>query len=368
MAAARPELLFVRGPQEGERAVLMTNTALVGRAPGADVRVQEPAASREHLRFEWRPVGWVMENLSGHGTRVNGKRYRKKLLLLETGDVLGVGTETEILYVSPGDDPEEALRAYRESRPQPQKPEPAPAPAAEPPAVEEPPDPAPAAPDPAPPTPAEPQPQETPDEEGEEAGEDDEAKTSRLKIVLLGIVLGGLVLFSVAMIVRSLREEDNGGRKDDSPARLTAYDIREAIETELERSPSRTRAAEALDRAVRGYANRVLWGPGDHYRCVKDYQLHLAYKEQKTFRRIQDERNFKRAREDLVNLVKEKYSSAWTFERARSYRGAWAAYQELLRILPVPDLEPRGPVKQVVVENVIEHINFVKSKLGKVRD
>jgi len=343
MAAARPELLFVRGPQEGERAVLMTNTALVGRASGADVRVQEPAASREHLRFEWRPVGWVMENLSGHGTRVNGKRYRKKLLLLETGDVLGVGTETEILYVSPGDDPEEALRAYRESRPQPQKPELAPAPAAEP------------------------QPQETPDEEGEEAGEGDEAKTNRLKIVLLGIVLGGLVLFSVAMIVRSLREEDNGGRKDDSPARLTAYDIREAIETELERSPSRTRAAEALDRAVRGYANRVLWGPGDHYRCVKDYQLHLAYKEQKTFRRIQDERDFKRAREDLVNLVKEKYSSAWTFERARSYRGAWAAYQELLRILPVPDLEPRGPVKQVVVENVIEHINFVKSKLGKVR-
>jgi len=117
MNGARPELIFLSGPQEGERAVLMTNVALLGRSAAADVRLKEDAVSREQVRFQLTSDGWLMENLSANGTVVNGKRYRKKKLLLDTGDVLLVGLETRVLYVSPGDDPEAALAAYREAHP-----------------------------------------------------------------------------------------------------------------------------------------------------------------------------------------------------------------------------------------------------------
>ena len=74
MANARPELIFVAGPQAGERAVLMTNDVLVGRSPSADVHLEEHAASREQLRFQLTGEGWLMENLSAQGTRINGRR------------------------------------------------------------------------------------------------------------------------------------------------------------------------------------------------------------------------------------------------------------------------------------------------------
>jgi hypothetical protein len=370
MAGARPELIFVHGPQEGERAVLMTNAILIGRSSSADVQVRESTASREHLRFELRPEGWVMENLSGHGTRVNGKRYKKKKLLLETGDVVGIGTETEMLYVSPGDDPEEALRGYREAQPKPKeipaeaetaqaepvRKQPRPSESAAPPAAEE------AAAKPAPKR------KEAAGGEEGEVAEDKEGKAGRLKVVLFSVVLVGMVFFGVALIVKSLREEDNTGSQEAGPPRLAPYQIREALEADLERPPSPVKAAAALDEAVRAHANRVTWEPGDLYRCVRSFKLHLAYKDNRTFRRMEDELNFKKVRDDLVALVGERYDTAWKFEKARSFRNAKAAFDEMLLILPVAELDRNAPVYQVIVVNVIDHIKYVKKKLGKFRD
>jgi pSer/pThr/pTyr-binding forkhead associated (FHA) protein len=125
MVSAMPELIFVSGPQQGERAVIMTGTAVLGRSPSADVKLLEEAASREHVRFQLTRDGWVMENLSANGTLINGRRYKKdKKILLDTGDVMGIGLETRILYVSPGDDPEEALEDWRQANP-PAQPRPA---------------------------------------------------------------------------------------------------------------------------------------------------------------------------------------------------------------------------------------------------
>ena len=88
-------------------------------APQPD-STREEAASREHIRFLFTHDGWVMENLSANGTLINNKRYKRdKKILLDTGDVLGVGLETKILYVAPGDDPEEALGAWRAANPEP---------------------------------------------------------------------------------------------------------------------------------------------------------------------------------------------------------------------------------------------------------
>ena len=118
MAAARPELLFVRGPQAGQRVVLTTGQAVLGRSPECDVRLEEESASRRQVQFEMTAEGVVVENLSSQGTLISGKRYKSgKRVLLDTGDVLAAGAVTEILFVAAGDDPEAALTAYRQARP-----------------------------------------------------------------------------------------------------------------------------------------------------------------------------------------------------------------------------------------------------------
>ena len=112
MAEPCPELIFLSGPQRGERAAILQSPAVAGRSPQAEIILREQGASREQTRFELTREGWIMENLSANGTRVNGKRYKAgKKILLDTGDILGVGRDTEILYVAAGDDPDTALTA-----------------------------------------------------------------------------------------------------------------------------------------------------------------------------------------------------------------------------------------------------------------
>ena len=370
MNGARPELIFVAGPQAGERAVLMSNVALVGRSPAADVRLAEGAASREQVRFQLTGQGWLMQNLSTNGTIVNGKRYKGlKQLILETGDVLGVGLETEVLYVSPGDDPEEALAAYRDkhgvaeirptARPSPPPAEPAekdkPRPGAK----------------------ADARADQAPRKgwkraEEEEAEDEDKADaeegpgSSKLKYVLFAIVLVSLLFFGVAIIKKAMSTDD-GPSGPEGPPRLTDKEIRASLTAPLERSPSPVKAGEALDRAVRSYANRNLWETGDLYRCVKDFMLHQAYRNSQAFQSVDHERMAEQASGELIDLVLSKYDAAWKFEKARSYRNAMAAFQELMFILPIAELEQEGPIYRVIIQNVLQHRNFIKKHMGKVR-
>ena len=53
----RPELIFLSGPQAGQRAVLMTDRAVMGRQATCEVHLQETFASREHARFALTPDG-----------------------------------------------------------------------------------------------------------------------------------------------------------------------------------------------------------------------------------------------------------------------------------------------------------------------
>jgi len=362
MGSARPELIFLEGPQAGERAVLMTNVVLLGRAANADVRLKEEAASREHVRFQLTADGWLMESISANGTFVNRKRYKRKKLLLDTGDVLGVGLETVILYVAPGDDPEVALAAYREAHP---APKPAPespkrskkAKADDAPPAEQ---------DKATPKPANAK-QAPPAEEDAEAGEDETEPTSKLKYVLFGVVLLGTVLFGVALIVNSLREP--GGSGGSGLPRLSDAQITAALSEQFERTPSRTKAAESLAKAVQMYANRVLWEPGDLYRCAKNFKLHRAYRQSRSFAKIEHERMAEKATRDLDKLIREKYDAAWKFEKARSWRNAKVAFEELLIVLPVAELDKTGSIYQVIIKgNVIRHLNYIKQNIGQVKE
>jgi pSer/pThr/pTyr-binding forkhead associated (FHA) protein len=373
MASAMPELIFVTGPQQGERAVIMTATAVLGRSPAADVRLLDEAASREHVRFQLTRDGWVMENLSANGTLVNGRRYKKdKKILLDTGDVLGVGLETKILYVSPGDDPEEALEDWRGANPSAQ-PRPAEtkararnpraeaAPAAPPAGGEQP-----KAPPPPPPPAGKEKPAEKaaaqPQEEDGLAGP--AAKGSKnLKVILLSVVLLGLVGFGAALMLRN--ETPNGDGRP-SLSRLTAEQISTALDEPIERPPSPTKAAEALDLAWRSYSNKSLWSrPGELYRCVRQFKLYRAYSQSIAFPKVQYERAALAASRELDAMVRDKYEAAWKYEMARSYRAAKQSFELLMRELPPDEVERDSQIDQVILKDIKKHIRFLNSQLGK---
>jgi hypothetical protein len=373
MAPAQPELLFVAGPQTGERAVLMANVAVLGRGQTADVRIEEEHVSRDHVKFQLTHQGWIVQNLSHNGTLVNGKRYRKpKQILLDTGDVLGVGMETEILYVSPGDDPEEALQIYRQAHPQgAEKPKPYPKPAAKRAAEAAsseggpPPLPGEAAPAAQPARPVMAKAVNKPADDELVLDEEEQNKGNRLKIILFICLLAGVLVFGFVLIAKSMQDDDDGPTGDRAPIRLTDEQVSEALADPLERTPSITKAAAALDEAVQRYSNRTLWEPGDRYRCLYHFKLYLAHSTSKSFARIQDERAFHAVQRELDALVRKKYDTAWMYEQDGNYRDAQTVFEEFLHILPMEHLRRGEKIRDVVMENVIDHLNFIKEKTAR---
>lgn len=367
MAGAMPELIFVAGPQQGERSVIMTSTAILGRSPAADVRLVEEAASREHVRFQFTRDGWVMENISANGTLINGKRYKKnKKVVLDTGDVMGVGLETRMLYVAPGDDPEEALQNWREANPAHQS---KPASAAKPPtsAKVSPPSAPPSKPPLVPgretPAPkAEAQAVEESEEDG--MGGPDAKGSKTLKIVLLSVVMLGMVGFGLALMMRS-DPEDVPGSSDGELPYLAPEEITEALAAPLSRPLSPTQASAALKKAVSSYTNKALWEKGDHYRCVKQFKLYRAFSQSSSFPKIQYERMADAAAREFDLLIRSKYRAAWKFEMAKNYRNAKQTFEELEQLLPVRDVERESQVYKVIVTNIRKHRSYVKSQLGK---
>jgi hypothetical protein len=377
MVSAMPELIFVSGPQRGERAVIMTGTVVLGRSPSADVRLLDEAASREHVRFQLTRDGWVMENLSANGTLINGKRYKKdKKVLLDTGDVMGVGLETRILYVAPGDDPEEALADWRQANPSAQakpaetkaqagKPRPEAASAAAATAG------APAGEQPKPPVPpgkvksagkAAGQPGQPQEEDG--MGGPAEKGSKNLKVILLSVVLLGLVGFGAALMLKIEQPPE------DHPvlSRLTAEQITAALDAPIQRPPSPTKAAQALDLAVRSYDNKRLWNrPGELYRCVRQFKFYRAYSQSIAFPKVRYERMALEAARELDAMVREKYETAWKYEKARSYRSAKQSFEQLMRELPAGDVERDSPIDRVILKDIKQHIKYLNSQLGKPR-
>ena len=68
---------------------------LVGRAPTADVRIDDPRVSRLHARIEMRDDGIYVEDLgSRNGTSVNG--VASAAVRLAPGDEIGIGAASII--------------------------------------------------------------------------------------------------------------------------------------------------------------------------------------------------------------------------------------------------------------------------------
>jgi hypothetical protein len=118
----RPELIVVEGHQAGLRAVLLDNTVLLGRSRQCQVQLMEPYISRRQAEFRVTSDGWLIENIAPEPILINGKKYRQThKVYLETGDVVTVGQQTKLLFISAEDEPEAALTAYRTAHPTPEE-------------------------------------------------------------------------------------------------------------------------------------------------------------------------------------------------------------------------------------------------------
>ena len=78
MADGRPaELIFVVGPQRGQRVALRTAVAIAGRGTQAEIPLLEETVSRQQMRFELTAQGWLVESLSKNSPLRIGKRKYK---------------------------------------------------------------------------------------------------------------------------------------------------------------------------------------------------------------------------------------------------------------------------------------------------
>lgn len=97
--------------------VLSKHDAILGRGNTADVMLSEEFISRQHARYEMLQAGPTIEAVSDKGLFINGKRFKPgKKVLLETGDAVGMGNVTELLFVAAGDDVDAAVSVHTQSR------------------------------------------------------------------------------------------------------------------------------------------------------------------------------------------------------------------------------------------------------------
>ncbi len=83
-------LLIVRGPAAGEQIELVGDEMTAGRAPEAEIFLDDITVSRHHARFERNDSSWRLNDLhSLNGTYVN--RDRVDTVDLEHGDEIQIG-------------------------------------------------------------------------------------------------------------------------------------------------------------------------------------------------------------------------------------------------------------------------------------
>lgn len=83
-----PELFVLTGGSVG-RSFPIAGTAVIGRAPGCDIRLSETSISREHARIEPDGEGWVVVDLgSRNGVKVEGKRIKERAALSDMQELV----------------------------------------------------------------------------------------------------------------------------------------------------------------------------------------------------------------------------------------------------------------------------------------
>jgi pSer/pThr/pTyr-binding forkhead associated (FHA) protein len=373
MPEPRPELIFVNGPQKGDRSVLMANLAIMGRATTAEVQLREEFASRQHAKFELTHEGWVIQSLSSLGIRVNGKKYKPgKKIIVETGDVIGVGAETEILFVSAGDDPEVSLKVYYQKNPTgakqveveegAEKPEAAPSqPAAASALAATAQAPAPSvapAPALAPPAGKEKPPEVAVDPELAAA----RARTVKLKKYATYGAIYLVVIVGLVFVLSQFKKPPPKGSPADLLAELTPEKIREVLELKYKLPKDLTQADKYLSKARDWATDTVI--PGNQYKALKCFKLYLAYQgvAQPTFQEPADQRQYEELLRSLSARITDLYRQAYVFEQRTDWWNAQRYFWKILKMVPAKD-EPYPEQKNALFDNLTAHLEHVSNKL-----
>jgi hypothetical protein len=353
MSQASPELVFVGGPQKGQRAVLIKRVMVAGRLPSCDIVLTEETVSRKQMQFEMTPEGWVVESLSDRGILVNGKKYKGKQVLLDTGDVIAAGAETQMLFVGPDDDAGEAVDEYLKNHPE-----------------------AAAPPPPAPPEPAQ-------GEEAQEpatplavsvkparavavppvdvpAGGAKPGRKMRKYLILGGVYVGLMVALVVAL--SSLKKKNIGSAGE--VKWLDDDTIALALREDIQRQSNADLAVERLNEALSLWGNRN-FRRGNLQKCVKSFKLALAYSEKKSdFDDPVVSEQYRVARDELIALVQRIYQRALPQEKDNRWPEAVTTWDELSVHLP-PDHEWDTPGYKKLVSNIMAHGAYARTRLPK---
>ena len=349
MGAEYPELIFVGGPQKGQRIRLTRPVAVLGRGSGSDILLSEQYVSRQHVRYELLRAGPAVENLSSRGTWINGKRYKTgQKVLLATGDVLGVGHETQMLFVAAGDDPEEALRAWRarlqrgrdafgrrvqppsQARQVPESPSKPPEPAAgKELAGEERPK----------------RPSEMTADERAEA----ERKEKRRKLLIglaawWSLMLLGLVLGYLYLDVKPQTEVPE--RPMLSPEQIERF-----LQQPVSRTPNPLQKDKKLAQALDLYRHYGM-NPRHLHEMVQAFKEALAYSGRGFFANSEHDRIFRACLTELTQTVQKRYRRACLLEKNQDWAAAEAEFRDLLAIVR----DDKNPI----FHNVTAHLERVK--------
>ena len=87
------ELIFTKGPRAGERFAVEAESVSIGRLADCDIELNQSNVSRKHavLKRQGDQLS-IVDNRSGNGTFVNGKRVSQAKL--RAGDVVRIGDHT----------------------------------------------------------------------------------------------------------------------------------------------------------------------------------------------------------------------------------------------------------------------------------
>jgi len=356
-AGGQAEFIYVGGPQSGQRATLMTAVVTVGRGKEADVQLTEEHVSRKHFQLVLTHDGWVFENLSPLKSRVNGKKYKAgKKIILDTGDVIGVGSETELLFISSGDDPEAALIAFRQSGARKGKPRAATSKPAEPkaPVADQETD--------APEQIESAGKSESPEAEEVELTDEElaaEAQKAKLKKYagIFGVYIG--ILAVVVVILMSISRPNRNTRTDGRPALLNNQKIDDYINAPLSKDRNAVEARNSLEKAILALdqTNRI-----DHmYRAVYWFKAARAYGR---VLNSEEEKQYSEAANRLTRRVQNMYRNAYAYERDHQYVKADRIFRQLLEMLP--SMERRGGNTELR-QNIIDHVAFITRRAAESR-
>ncbi|MCE5326920.1 MAG: FHA domain-containing protein [Planctomycetaceae bacterium] len=344
MSETFAEVVIVAGPQRGRRLLLRKSVIPIGRGDDCLIRINEQYVSRQHAQFVFTTEGWVVEGASDQPTFVNDKRYKKGVrVILDTGDEIGLGAETRLLFVQKGDDVIAAVGAWQEAHP---------APAAEPPAP--------------PPIPPEAEEADVTDDLQPQAAAVDDAAAAqghskiRKYAVFLGVSMG---LFLLIMIAGMLKKNSDGPVDPDAggpPRAMTDEQIKQALDRKLPRvSASAVTISALLDKARRAWLDRTS-RDGELYNCVMNFQQYLACRPTSTFETVEDERLYRTALDELTTKVKDKYRTAYLMGRQGQWRQSQRDFEQLQRIVP----DHNSPIW----DSVGEHLKYAREQAAKQKN